>query len=132
MPGATPAPVPPPPQCQPPIGSSPATGATPNAGNAIKGHQVIGAALKMLAMGVALVGAGSPLGQKSLKAMQDIGKDLPPGSATESGEKSAVNDLQMQQQKMGPAMAMMRQGAAAPPGAAPGGAPPPSPPPMAA
>ena len=94
----------------------------------VKGHQIIGAGLKMMAMAVALVGPGSPLGQKVLKALQDIGKDLPPGAATESGEKNAMQDMMMKQQSMGPAMAAMRPPAAA------GGAPPSPtpPPPMAA
>ncbi len=88
----------------------------------------------MLSMAVALLGPSAPLSQKILKALQDIGKDLPPGSTTQSGEKNALQGLLMKQQQMGPQMAAMHQGAAGgPPGAPPGGgAPPPSPPPMAA
>ncbi len=126
MPGAPPAAAPQPPtQGQPPIGSSPATGPTPNAGNAVKGNQIVGAALGMLSLAVPLLGPGSPLGQKILKAMTDIGKDLPPGATTQAGEKNALEGLMMRQQSMGPAMAAQRQGAppaAAPPPAAPPGA----------
>lgn len=112
-------------QGQPPIGSSPATGPTANAGHAVKGNQIIGAALAMLSMGVGLVGANSPLGQKCLKALSDIGKDLPPGASTMTGENDALKSMLMKRQSMGPAMAMAQQGA----GAAP---PPQQPPPMAA
>jgi hypothetical protein len=126
-PGASPAPAPGP-QGQPPIGSSPATGPTPNAGNLVKGNQVIGAALKLMAMGIALVGPQSEIGQATLKAMQDIGKKLPPGATTEAGEKNAMSEAQLNQQRMGPAMAMLKQqaggGGGAPPGA-PGQAQPP-------
>jgi len=131
MPGAAPAAAPqPPPQGQPPIGSSPATGPTPNAGNSVKGNQIVGAALGMLALAVPLLGPGSPIGQKILKAMTDIGKDLPPGATTQAGEKNAMESLMMRQQSAGPAMAAQRQGM--PPGGAPGGAPPPAAPPPGA
>lgn len=119
MPGAAPASP-----GQPPIGSSPATGPTPNAGTQVKGNQVIGAALKLLAMGVALVGPESDIGQSVLRLMQDVGKKLPPGATTEAGEKNALNEAQMNQQRMGPAMALMKQRAAGPQGAPPGAAPP--------
>ena len=74
-------------------------------------------------MGVALVGPGSPIGLKVLKAMQDIGKELPPGATTPAGEKNAMEQMMMRQQSMGPAMAAQKQGM--PPGAAPPPAAPP-------
>jgi hypothetical protein len=114
-------------QGQPPIGSSPATGPTPNAGNAVKGNQIVGAGLAMLSLAVPLLGPGSPIGQKILKALTDIGKDLPPGATTQAGEKNALEGLMMRQQSMGPAMAAQRQGM--PPA---GGAPPPAAPPPGA
>jgi hypothetical protein len=113
MPGAGPQGMPP--QGQPPMGSSPATGPTPNAGHAVKGNQIVGAALGMLSLAVPLVGPSSPLGQKLLKALTDISKELPPGSTTQAGENNALQDLMMKRQSMGPMMAQAQQGAAAAP-----------------
>lgn len=97
---------------QPPIGSSPASSPVPNAGHAVKGNQIIGMGLKALAAGVALVGPSGPLGQAVLKALQEIGKHLPPGATTEAGEKNAMESQMMQMHRNGPMMAMLRQQAA--------------------
>jgi hypothetical protein len=108
-------------QGTPPIGTSPATGPTPNAGNTVRGNQLVGTALSMLAMAVGLIGPATELGQEVLGAVQRIGKKLPPGATSQGGEKEALQQQMMKQQQMGPMMAAARQGAQSP------GGPPPSP-----
>ncbi len=114
---------------QPPIGSSPATGATQNLGMAAKGMQAVGALLNGMAMTIPLVGAGSPVGQALAKAMVDIGKHVQPGASSPQGENEFVKQMALRQQRMG-----SQQGAIASQQPRPPGAPPPTaaPPPVAA
>jgi hypothetical protein len=111
-----------PPQGQPPIGSSPATGPSQNLGLAAKGMQAAGALLNAMAMVIPLVGAGSPIGQALAKAMVDIGKHVPPGTASPQGESEFVKQMALRQQQMGSQRAALAS-QQPPPGAAPGAAP---------
>lgn len=83
--------------------------------------QAVGALLNGMAMVIPLVGAQTPLGQSLAKALTDIGKHVPPGTATQQGENNFMKQMAMRQQQMGPQKAAVAaQGA------------PPTPPPMAA
>jgi hypothetical protein len=106
MPGAAP-------QGSPQLGSSPATGPTPNVGDHVRGNALIGAALNAMAMAVPLVGAQSEIGQELLSAMQRIGKKMPPGATSPGGEGNALDALRARQQQTGPMMAALQQRAAA-------------------
>ena len=104
---------------QPPMGASPATGPTQNLGAAAQGIQAVGALLKGMAMVLTLVGPATPIGMAITKALQDIGKHVPPGASTPQGENNFAKQMMLRQQQMGSHQAAMgaQQPAPQPPSA---------------
>jgi hypothetical protein len=56
--------------------------------------------LKGMALLMAMAGPQTPLGQALGKAIQDVGKHVPPGSSSEQGQQNFAQAQVMQNQKM--------------------------------
>ena len=82
---------------QPPFGSTPATGATPNRGYEAAGLQKLGVVVKQLEALLPEVGASSEAGQAVLKALNSLVKFVPQGSVTPAAQK---NSIEAQQRNM--------------------------------
>lgn len=112
---------------QPPFGSTPATGATPNKGYEAAGLQKLGVVVKQLESLLPEVGAGSDVGKAVLESLNKLVKFVPSGSVTPAAQKNSIeaqqrqmaqNNQQMQAvQQMRQKMAQGGQGA---PGGQPG------------
>lgn len=66
----------------------------------------------------AMIGPETPLGQAFSKAILDIGKLIPPGTASPQGEDNFMKEMAMKRQQMGPhraAVASQMPAAPAPP-----------------
>jgi len=85
-----------PPQ-QPPFGSTPATGSTPNKGYEAAGLQKLGVLVKQMETLLPEVGASSEVGQAVLKALNSLVKFVPAGSVTPAAQK---NSIEAQQRNM--------------------------------
>jgi hypothetical protein len=105
---------------QPPFGSSPATGPTPNKGYEAAAMQRVGVLVKALTEILPTVGMSSDLGQAIHKAIGLLGKHVPPGSTSNAAEKNSIEKMAIQNQQNGAMQQQMKQ-----PGAA-GAQPPPS------
>ena len=111
---------------QPPFGSTPATGATPNKGLEAAGLQKLGQVVKQLEPLVAELGASSEAGQAVLKALNSLVKFVPAGSNTPAAQKNSIEAQQRQAAMQNQQMAALKQhmqgqggqGAAPPQGAA--------------
>ena len=79
---------------QPPFGSTPATGATPNKGLEAAGMQKLGQVVKQLEPLVAELGASSEAGQAVLKALNSLVKFVPAGSNTPAAQKNSIEAQQ--------------------------------------
>ena len=108
------------------MGSTPATGATPNRGYEAAGLQKLGVVVKQLEGLVAELGATSEPGQAVLKALNSLVKFVPAGSVTPAAQKNSIEAQQRnmaQNNQQMQALAQMRQkmaqsGGAGQPGAA--------------
>lgn len=110
---------------QPPFGSTPATGATPNRGYEAAGLQKLGVAVKQLEALLPELGASSEAGQAVLKALNSLVKFVPQGSVTPAAQKNSIeaqqrNMAQNNQQMMALKQRMMAQGGGQPQGGQPG------------
>ncbi len=93
------------------MGSSPATGPTPNKGFEAAGLQRLGLVIKQLEQLVPLLGAGSEPGKAVLEALTKLSKHVPSGSVTPGAERANIDRMGMQNAANNQAMAQMRQGA---------------------
>lgn len=93
-----PAPAPPGGQPQqPPFGSTPATGATPNKGYEAAGLQKLGVLVKQMERMLPELGASSDAGKAVLECLNKLVKFVPTGSVTPAAEK---NSIEAQQRNM--------------------------------
>jgi len=106
------------------MGSSPATGPTPNKGFEAAGLQRLGLVVKQLEQLVPMFGSGSEPGKAVLEALNKLAKHVPSGAVTPGAERTNIDRMSMQNAQNNQAMQQMRkqqagggQGAA-PPGAA--------------
>lgn len=104
------------------MGSSPATGPTPNKGFEAAGLQRLGIVIKQLEQLVPLLGAGSEPGKAVLEALGKLAKHVPSGSVTPGAERANIDRMAMQNSQNNAAMQKMRAqmagGGAPQPGAA--------------
>ena len=108
---------------QPPFGSTPATGATPNKGYEAAGLQKLGVVVKQLEALLPEVGAGSDIGKAVLESLNKLVKFVPAGSVTPAAQKNSIEAQQRmmaQNNQQMQAVQQMRQKSAAPQGAQPG------------
>lgn len=96
---------------QPPFGTSPAVGPTPNAGYEAAGLQKLGMALRLLEQTVPLLGAASEPGKEVLRALNGLSKHIPPGTVTPAAEKNQLQQMALQQAQRGPMIAKLREAA---------------------
>ena len=105
------------------MGSSPATGPTPNKGFEAAGLQRLGLVVKQLEQLVPMFGSGSEPGKAVLDALKSLAKHIPSGASTPGAERTNIDRMAMQNTQSNAAMQQMRKqqaggGQAAPPGAA--------------
>ena len=81
---------------QPPFGSTPATGSTPNKGYEAAGLQKLGVVVKQLESLLPEVGAGSDIGKAVLDALNKLVKFVPSGSVTPAAQKNSIEAQQRQ------------------------------------
>lgn len=107
------------------MGSSPATGPTPNQGYEAEALQQLGVAIKQLEGMVPKLGATSDAGAAVLKALQQLAKFVPPGAVTPAGERNALEKTMLNNQRNSMLLQQIRaaQAQQAAGGAPPGGAP---------
>ena len=106
---------------QPPMGTSPATGPTPNKGYEAAAMQAVAVAIKHLEAALQQAGSTSDMGKAVLDALTKLGKIAPPGSVSPAGQR---NQMEQMQQKQMQNMQMQKQlagGQGGAPGGAPGG-----------
>jgi hypothetical protein len=118
-PGAQPA--------QPPFGSTPATGSTPNKGYEAAGLQKLGVLVKQMETMLPELGASSDAGKAVLDCLNKLVKFVPSGSVTPAAQKNSIESQQRQMaqnnQQMQALQAMRQkqaQGGGGQPGAQPG------------
>jgi hypothetical protein len=104
------------------MGSSPATGPTPNKGFEAAGLQRLGIVIKQLEQLVPMFGAGSEPGKAVLEALNKLAKHVPSGSVTPGAERTNIDRMAMQNAQNNSAMQRMRQQQAGGQGGAPGAA----------
>lgn len=92
------------------MGSSPATGPTPNKGFEAAGLQRLGLVIKQLEALVPMLGSGSEAGGAVLKALNSLAKFVPSGSVTPGAERTNIDRMAMQNAQNNQAMQQMRQG----------------------
>lgn len=106
------------------MGSSPATGPTPNKGFEAAGLQRLGLIIKQLEQLVPMFGSASEPGKAVLDALRSLSKHVPSGSVTPGAERSNIDRMAMQNAQNNSAMQRMKQQqqgggqGAGPPGAA--------------
>jgi hypothetical protein len=91
------------------MGSSPATGPTPNRGFEAAGLQRLGLVIKQLEQLVPLLGAGSEPGKAVLDALRSLSKHIPSGSVTPGAERANIDRMAMQNAQSNQLMQRMRQ-----------------------
>jgi hypothetical protein len=99
---------------QPPFGSSPATGPTPNKGYEAAAMQRVGVLVKAMTEILPMVGIGSEIGQALHKAIGILGKHVPPGANSNAAEKNAIEKMAIQNQQNGAMQQQLKQGAQPP------------------
>ncbi len=105
------------------MGSSPATGPTPNKGFEAAGLQRLGLVIKQLEQLVPLLGVSSDPGKAVLDALKTLSKYVPSGAVTPGAERTNIDRMGMQNAQNNTAMQQMRkQGGGAPGGTQPGAA----------
>ena len=114
--GGTPAP-----QGQPPIGSSPVTGKSPNLGYEAAGAQKLAILVEGMGQTIALVGATSEAGLAIADCIKRLSKFVPAGAVNQVGQSNALDGMRQKQMQTAPLLAQI--GKQAPPAGA-GGQPP--------
>jgi hypothetical protein len=94
---------------QPPFGSSPATGPTPNKGYEAAAMQRVGVLVKQMTEILPTIGATSDLGQTLMKCMTMLAKHVPPGSTSNAAEKNSIEKMAIQNQQNGAMQQQMKQ-----------------------
>jgi hypothetical protein len=102
------------------MGSSPATGPTPNKGFEAAGLQRLGLIIKQLEQLVPQFGSASEPGKDVLKALNMLAKHVPSGASTPGAERTNIDRMSMQNTQNNHAMQQMRQQQAAGGGQQPG------------
>ena len=92
------------------MGSSPATGPTPNKGFEAAGLQRLGVVIKQLEQLIPMLGSGTPPGADVLKALNLLSKHVPAGSVTPAAEKTSIDRMAMQNSQNNQQMQALRQG----------------------
>lgn len=107
---------------QPPSGSSPATGPTPNLGYQAVGMAKLALVVKQLESLLPAFGAGSEPGQDVLESIKRLSKHIPPGSVSPATEQSTMQQMMLKSQQMSPLLAAqaMNKPQGAPPAPQPG------------
>ena len=82
-----------PPQ-QPPFGSTPATGSTPNKGYEAAGLQKLGVLVKQMETMLPELGASSDAGKVVLECLNKLVKFVPSGSVTPAAQKNSIEAQQ--------------------------------------
>lgn len=103
---------------QPPFGSTPATGSTPNKGYEAAGLQKLGVVVKQLESMLPELGASSEAGQAVLKALTSLTKFVPAGSVTPAAQKNSIEAQQRAHAQQNQQMQALQQRGG---GGAPGG-----------
>lgn len=106
------------------MGSSPATGPTPNQGYEAEALQQLGVAIKQLEGMVPKLGATSDAGAAVLKALQNLAKFVPPGTVTPAGERNTLEKTMLNNQRNSMLLQQIRAAQAAQAAQGAGGAPP--------
>jgi hypothetical protein len=104
------------------MGSTPATGPTPNKGFEAAGLQRLGLVIKQLEQLVPMFGSGSEPGKAVLEALNKLAKHVPTGASTPAAERPNIDRMSMQNTQNNQAMQQMRQRMASGQGSAPGAA----------
>lgn len=94
---------------QPPFGSTPATGPTPNRGYEAAGLQRLGLVVKQLEELIPMFGAGSEPGKKVLKALQTLVDLVPSGSVSPAAQKNNIERMAMQNAQANQQMQALQQ-----------------------
>jgi hypothetical protein len=71
--------------------------------------------LNLMAAAIPQVGAGTPLGQALAKAVSDIGRHVPPGSASPQGENNYMREMMQKRLQSGSQMAALGAAGGQPP-----------------
>jgi hypothetical protein len=82
------------PQQQPPFGSTPATGSTPNKGYEAAGLQKLGVLVKQMETMLPELGASSDAGKAVLDCLNKLVKFVPSGSVTPAAQKNSIEAQQ--------------------------------------
>jgi hypothetical protein len=97
------------------MGSTPATGPTPNKGYEAAAMQRVGVLVKQMTDILPMVGATSDLGQALMKSITALAKHVPPGSNSNAAEKNSIEKMAIQNQQNGAMQQQLKQPAAPPP-----------------
>jgi len=79
---------------QPPFGSTPATGSTPNKGYEAAGLQKLGVLVKQMETMLPELGASSDAGKAVLECLNKLVKFVPSGSVTPAAQKNSIEAQQ--------------------------------------
>lgn len=107
---------------QPPFGSTPATGSTPNKGYEAAGLQKLGVLVKQMETMLPELGASSDAGKVVLECLNKLVKFVPAGSVTPAAQKNSIEAQQRmmaQNNQQMQAVQQMRQKMAGGQGGAP-------------
>ena len=110
MPGGMPAPTSPE-DGGAPMGASPATAPTENAGAEAKGMQATAVILDAATKLMSEVGVATPIGQLLLDFVKKGSKLVQPGAVSPAGKQNQLDEMQRNNQQNGQQMAMIRQSA---------------------
>lgn len=107
-------------QDQPPVGSSPVTGKTPNLGYEAAGAQRMAMLVTGMGETIPLVGAASEAGVALADCIRKLAKFVPTGAVNSTGQRNVLDQMRLKQAQQGALLQQIGKGAAA------GGAPPPA------
>lgn len=87
---------------QPPIGTSPATQPTQNAGMQAAAMQKVGVIIDAMGQAIAEAGAASEVGQALADCIKKLGKYAQPGAVSPAAKNNVIEQLRMRQAQAGP------------------------------
>ena len=102
------------------MGTTPATGPSPNRGREMAGLQKISLALKALEEAIPMVGAASEPGAAILKCITNLAKFMQPGSVSPAAERNQLESMLTQNTRNGQVLQQLKQ---PPPAGGGGGSP---------
>lgn len=100
---------------EPPMGTSPATPPTPNAGMEVQGAQAVGLIVDVATEILPKVGAASEIGQLLLDFIKKASKLVQPGAVSPAAKENQLSSMQRQNVQNSQNMALMRKAEAQPP-----------------